>query len=81
MYKLSSAQIDDLLEAYSNRLVDSMTSEELEEYVRIQCRETFQFKPEEEIFDDIHLNLGQKALAELLEKVNAERVLEVLQDK
>ena len=81
MYRLSSAQIDDLLEAYSNRLVDSMTSKELEEYVRIQCRETFQFKPEEEIFDDIHLNLGQKALAELLEKVNAERVLEVLQDK
>ena len=81
MYKLSSAQIDDLLEAYSDRLVDSMTSKELEEYVRIQCRETFQFKPEEEIFDDIHLNLGQKALAELLEKVNAERVLEVLQDK
>ena len=81
MYRLSSAQIDDLLEAYSNRLVDSMTSEELEEYVRVQCRETFQFKPEEEIFDDIHLNLGQKALAELLEKVNAERVLEVLQDK
>ena len=81
MYKLSSAQIDDLLEAYSNRLVDSMTTEELEEYVRGQCRETFQFRPEEEIFDDIHLNLGQKALAELLEKVNAERVLEVLQDK
>ena len=81
MYRLSSAQIDDLLEAYSNRLVDSMTSIELEEYVRVQCRETFQFKPEEEIFDDIHLNLGQKALAELLEKVNAERVLEVLQDK
>tara|TARA_R100000152_G_C6777217_1_gene206932 strand:+ start:2688 stop:2933 length:246 start_codon:yes stop_codon:yes gene_type:complete len=81
MYKLSSAQIDDLLEAYSNRLVDSMTTEELEEYVRVQCRETFQFRPEEEIFDDIHLNLGQKALAELLEKVNAERVLEVLQDK
>ena len=80
MYKLSSAQIDDLLEAYSNRLVDSMTTEELEEYVRVQCRETFQFRPEEEIFDDIHLNLGQKALAELLEKVNAERVLEVLQD-
>ena len=81
MYRLSSAQIDDLLEAYSNRLVDSMTSKELVEYVRVQCRETFQFKPEEEIFDDIHLNLGQKALAELLEKVNAERVLEVLQDK
>ena len=81
MYRLSSAQIDDLLEAYSNRLVDSMTSKELEEYVRVQCRETFQFRPEEEIFDDIHLNLGQKALAELLEKVNAERVLEVLQDK
>ena len=80
MYRLSSAQIDDLLEAYSNRLVDSMTTEELEEYVRVQCRETFQFRPEEEIFDDIHLNLGQKALAELLEKVNAERVLEVLQD-
>ena len=80
MYKLSSAQIDDLLEAYSNRLVDSMTSEELEEYVRIQCRETFQFKPEEEIFDDIHLNLGPKVLKELLEKVDAERVLEVLQD-
>ena len=80
MYKLSSAQIDDLLEAYSNRLVDSMTTEELEEYVGVQCRETFQFRPEEEIFDDIHLNLGQKALAELLEKVNAERVLEVLQD-
>ena len=80
MYKLSSAQIDDLLEAYSNRLVDSMTSKELQEYVRIQCRETFQFKPEEEIFDDIHLNLGSKALAELLEKVNAERILEVLQD-
>ena len=80
MYKLSSAQIDDLLEAYSNRLVDSMTTEELEEYVRVQCRETFQFRPEEEIFDDIHLNLGLKALAELLEKVNAERVLEVLQD-
>ena len=79
-YKLSSAQIDDLLEAYSNRLVDSMTSKELQEYVRIQCRETFQFKPEEEIFDDIHLNLGSKALAELLEKVNAERILEVLQD-
>lgn len=81
MYKLSSAQIDDLLEAYSNCLVDSMTTEELEEYVRVQCRETFQFKPEEEIFDDIHLNLGQEVLAELLEKVNAERVLEVLQDK
>ena len=81
MYRLSSAQIDDLLEAYSNRLVDSMTSKELEEYVRVQCRETFQFNPEEEIFDDIHLNLGQKAIAELLEKVNAERVLEVLQDK
>ena len=81
MYKLSSAQIDDLLEAYSNRLVDSMTSKELEEYVRVQCRETFQFKPEEEIFDDIHLNLGHEALAELLEKVNAERVLEVLQDR
>ena len=81
MYKLSSAQIDDLLEAYSNRLVDSMTTEELEEYVRVQCRETFQFRPEEEIFDDIHLNLGQEALAQLLEKVNAERVLEVLQDK
>jgi lysophospholipase L1-like esterase len=81
MYKLSSAQIDDLLEAYSNRLVDSMTTEELEEYVRVQCRETFQFRPEEEIFDDIHLNLGQQALAELLEKVDAERVLEVLQDK
>ncbi len=81
MYKLSSAQIDDLLEAYSNRLVDSMTSKELQEYVRIQCRETFQFKPEEEIFDDIHLNLGSKALAELLEKVNAERILEVLQDR
>tara|TARA_R100000781_G_scaffold15450_1_gene12732 strand:+ start:489 stop:731 length:243 start_codon:yes stop_codon:yes gene_type:complete len=80
MYKLSSAQIDDLLEAYSNRLVDSMTSKELQEYVRIQCRETFQFKSEEEIFDDIHLNLGPKALAELLEKVNAERILEVLQD-
>ena len=81
MYKLSSAQIDDLLEAYSNCLVDSMTTEELEEYVRVQCRETFQFRPEEEIFDDIHLNLGQEALAQLLEKVNAERVLEVLQDK
>ena len=81
MYKLSSAQIDDLLEAYSNRLVDSMTTEELEEYVRVQCRETFQFRPEEDIFDDIHLNLGQEALAQLLEKVNAERVLEVLQDK
>ena len=81
MYKLSSAQIDDLLEAYSNRLVDSMTTEELEEYVRVQCRETFQFRPEEEIFDDIHLNLGQQALTELLEKVHAERVLEVLQDK
>ena len=81
MYKLSISQFDDLLEAYSNRLVDSMTTEELEEYVRVQCRETFQFRPEEEIFDDIHLNLGQKALAELLEKVNAERVLEVLQDK
>ena len=81
MYKLSSAQIDALLEAYSNRLVDSMTTEELEEYVRVQCRETFQFIPEEEIFDDIHLNLGQEALAQLLEKVNAERVLEVLQDK
>ena len=80
MYKLSSAQIDDLLEAYSNRLVDSMTSKELEEYVRVQCRETFQFKPEEEIFDDIHLNLGSKVLKELLEKVDAERVLEVLQD-
>ena len=80
MYKLSSAQIDDLLEAYSNRLVDSMTTEELEEYLRVQCRETFQFRPEEEIFDDIHLNLGQEVLAELLEKVNAERVLEVLQD-
>ena len=47
MYKLSSAQIDYLLEAYSNRLVDSMTSKELEEYVRVQCRETFQFKQEE----------------------------------
>ena len=81
MYKLSSAQIDDLLEAYSNRLVDSMTTEELEEYVRVQCRETFQFRPEEEIFDDIHLNLGQEALNELLEKVHAERVLEILQDK
>ena len=80
MYRLSSAQIDDLLEAYSNRLVDSMTSKELEEYVRVQCRETFQFKPEEEIFDDIHLNLGSKVLKELLEKVDAERVLEVLQD-
>ena len=80
MYKLSSAQIDDLLEAYSNRLVDSMTSKELEEYVRVQCRETFQFKPEEEIFDDIHLNLGHQALVELLEKVNAGKVMEVLQD-
>tara|TARA_R100000781_G_scaffold44359_1_gene30184 strand:+ start:192 stop:437 length:246 start_codon:yes stop_codon:yes gene_type:complete len=79
-YKLSSAQIDDLLEAYSNRLVDSMTSKELEEYVRVQCRETFQFKPEEEIFDDIHLNLGHQALVELLEKVNAGKVMEVLQD-
>ena len=79
-YKLSSAQIDDLLEAYSNRLVDSMTSTELEEYVRVQCRETFQFKPEEEIFDDIHLNLGHQALVELLEKVNAGKVMEVLQD-
>ena len=79
-YKLSSAQIDDLLEAYSDRLVDSMTSKELEEYVRVQCRETFQFKPEEEIFDDIHLNLGHKALVDLLEKVNASKVMEVLQD-
>lgn len=79
-YKLSSAQIDDLLEAYSNRLVDSMTSKELEEYVRVQCRETFQFKPEEEIFDDIHLNLGHQALVDLLEKVNAGKVMEVLQD-
>ena len=79
-YKLSSAQIDDILEAYSNRLVDSMTSKELEEYVRVQCRETFQFKPEEEIFDDIHLNLGHQALVELLEKVNAGKVMEVLQD-
>ena len=78
MNKLSSAQIDDLIDAYSKRLVDSLTVKEMEEYIRLDCVETFQFKPEEEIFDDIHLNLGVKALADLLKEINADQVLEVL---
>ena len=78
MDKLSSAQIDDLVEAYSKRLVDNLTVKEMEEYIRLDCVETFQFKPEEEIFDDIHLNLGVKALADLLKEINADQVLEVL---
>jgi len=81
MDKLSSAQIDDLVEAYSKRLVDSLTVKEMEEYIRLDCIETFQFRPEEEIFDDIHLNLGVKALEELLKEINAEQVLEVLLEK
>jgi len=47
----------------------------------LDCIETFQFRPEEEIFDDIHLNLGVKALEELLKEINAEQVLEVLLEK
>ena len=78
MNKLSSAQIDDLIDAYSKRLIDSLTVKEMEEYIRLDCIETFQFKPEEEIFDDIHLNLGVKALADLLKEINADQVLEVL---
>ena len=81
MNKLSSAQIDDLIDAYSKRLVDSLTVKEMEEYIRLDCVETFQFKPEEEIFDDIHLNLGVKALADLLKEINADQVLEVLLEK
>ena len=81
MNKLSSAQIDDLVDAYSKRLVDSLTVKEMEEYIRLDCIESLQFSPEEDIFDDIHVNLGVKALEELLKEINADQVLEVLLER
>ena len=81
MSGLSSTQIDDLVDAYARRLVDSMTHQEMEFFIHDNCIETFRYKPQEEIFDDIHVNLGVKALEELLKEINAEQVLEVLLEK
>tara|TARA_B100000287_G_C20555796_1_gene750365 strand:+ start:586 stop:825 length:240 start_codon:yes stop_codon:yes gene_type:complete len=75
---LDSAQIDDLVDAYAKRLVDSMTHKEMECFIHDNCIETFRFKPQEEIFDDIHLNLGADALNDLLKEINVNFTLEKL---
>ena len=78
MSGLSSTQIDDLVDAYARRLVDSMTHQEMEFFIHDNCIETFRYKPQEEIFDDIHLNLGGEALNELLKEINVSSTLETL---
>tara|TARA_R100000742_G_C4217070_1_gene41871 strand:+ start:96 stop:371 length:276 start_codon:yes stop_codon:yes gene_type:complete len=79
--ELTSTQIDKLLEAYSRRLVEKLTVNEMKTYIQLDCIDSLQFSEEDEIFDEINLNLGANQLKELLKEINAEKVLELLNEK
>lgn len=79
--ELTSIQIDKLVEAYSKRLVEKLTINEMKAYIQLDCMDSLQFSEEDEIFDEINLNLGANQLKELLKEINAEKVLKLFNEK
>tara|TARA_R100001443_G_scaffold24965_1_gene37649 strand:- start:3545 stop:3826 length:282 start_codon:yes stop_codon:yes gene_type:complete len=79
--ELTSIQINKLVEAYSKRLVEKLTVNEMKAYIQLDCMDSLQFSEEDEIFDDINLNLGVTQLKELLKEINAEKVLKLFNEE
>ena len=79
--ELTSTQINKLLEAYSKRLVEKLTIDQMKAYIQLDCIDSLQFFEEDEIFDEINLNLGVNQLKELLKEINAEKVLKLFNEE
>ena len=79
--ELTSTQINKLLEAYSKRLVEKLTIDQMKTYIQLDCIDSLQFFEEDEIFDEINLNLGVNQLKELLKEINAEKVLKLFNEE